>query len=120
MNTQHRSLFKTSMISEHKCRHTLKRSIGKEKLQLPKPHWIQLDWGMPEIKGVVIGQRARKNWQLNPSKQSKLKVSMSESNAHGDEPHKMKSVLSQGRNFQVFNSIYPMAKSTRYPFQSRN
>lgn len=32
MNTQHRSLFKTSMISEHKCRHTLKRSIGKEKL----------------------------------------------------------------------------------------
>ena len=29
---KHRSLSKTSMISEHKCRHTLKRSIRKEKL----------------------------------------------------------------------------------------
>lgn len=29
---KHRSLSKMSMISEHKCRHTLKRSIRKEKL----------------------------------------------------------------------------------------
>ena len=29
---KHRSLSKTSMTSEHKCRHTLKRSIRKEKL----------------------------------------------------------------------------------------
>ena len=53
--------------------------------QLPEPHWIQLDWVMTEIKRCGDWTQGReelassgllKKSHLNPTKQSKLKVSM--------------------------------------------
>lgn len=47
-----------SVVSEHKCRHTLKRSPGTDNPgQLPASHWVQLGWERAEIKGTQ--RRAR-------------------------------------------------------------
>lgn len=86
---KHRSLSKMSMISELKCRHTLKRSIGKKK-NWPASQISLNPTGLGDDgdqRHVATGQRTGRNWHLQacwklakwttPSK-SKLKVNMGE------------------------------------------